>query len=589
MIRHALCLVAAAIACRRDHAPPPPQPPGSAGAAVRDAGRSDAADPALRFTRVTAGDDFTCALTAAGKAYCWGQNEGGQLGAGSTRAASLTPVPVAGEMTFIDVAAGREHACALTGVGQAFCWGHDPSGALGTGAVTARAPEAVRTPLRFVGISAGDQRTCAVTKEGVVYCWGRFSQPSADPSGRGGPEVVPIETAVRFRAVRAGLGHACGIATDSQLYCWGTNTFGELGIPSATSRGWAPPQRVPLGDTVVAVSVSSHGTCAVTAGGAAFCWGANFLGQLGNGSWTERYAANATPRRVAGDQRWRVVSTSGGFTCGLAAGGAAYCWGTNAPSDRLLGSTAAPDWCGTDPPRECSTRPAPVAGNLRFETLSTGASHTCAITTDARLYCWGANDSGQLGTGTTTSSVEPVSVVAPAGESSPASAPLETLQLHPINPPASPGSRAAPRTTDARIMIQLNGAVAEAVITDPAGRRLGFDPATGGGFNEVPEASYDSSGLGTLADDSIIDEPSWKEIYFNSPVDGEYTVTVIGTRAGKYTLAIGGYDVRHRSSWFKSTDVPIARRQRHEYRFQFSAADAGERGLNGRRVRPPNR
>jgi hypothetical protein len=136
-------------------------------------------------------------------------------------------------------------------------------------------------------------------------------------------------------------------------------------------------------------------------------------------------------------------------------------------------------------------------------------------------------------------------------------------------------------------MIQLNGAVAEAVITDPAARRLGFDPATGAVFNEVPDASYDSSGLGTLDGDSIVDEPLWKEIYFNAPVDGEYTVMVIGTRAGTYALHVGGYDVRHRSSWFTPKDVPIAPRERHEYRFRFSAADAGESGLGGRRVQAP--
>jgi alpha-tubulin suppressor-like RCC1 family protein len=366
---------------------------------------------------VTAGDDFTCALTAQGKAYCWGLNEGGQLGAGSVSETVRTPVPVAGEMTFADLSAGREHTCGITGDGRAYCWGR--GGALGTGEETARVPTPVATAVRFAGISAGDQRTCAAAKEGAVYCWGRFSRPSADPGGRGGPAVAPIETSVRFRSVRAGLGHACGIATDSQAYCWGTNTFGELGVPPAAPSRWAPPQLVALGAAVTDLSVSSHGTCAVTAGGTAYCWGSNFFGQLGNGAWTERYAVNATPSRIVGDQRWRLVSTSGGFTCGLTVDGNAYCWGTNASSERLLGSTAAPDRCGTAPPRECSTRPARLAGNFRFQTLSTGGSHTCGITTDARLYCWGANDSGQLGNGTTTPSVEPAPVAVPASGSPP--------------------------------------------------------------------------------------------------------------------------------------------------------------------------
>lgn len=172
----------------------------------------------------------------------------------------------------------------------------------------------------------------------------------------------------------------------------------------------------------------------------------------------------------------------------------------------------------------------------------------------------------------------------------PSPSPVETLRLRPTNPPTIPGAEPAAIPSDAKIMITLHGAVAEALIIDPLGRRLGLDPATGDHVAEVPDASYDSTGLGTLRNDSIVDEdPLWKEMYLNVPADGEYTVWVIGTRTGTYTLNIGGYDVRRRSSWFTPKDVPITPGERHEYRFQFVAADAGSRGLGGRRVQPPNR
>lgn len=545
-------------------------------------------------TVVTAGDKFTCALTDEGKALCWGANAAGQLGTGSTVETTPTPQVVGATVSFTDLSAGREHACALSADGGAHCWGHDPNGALGRAATLARVPTSVVTSARFVRISAGDQRTCAVTKEGAAHCWGRFSRPSTDPAGRGGPEVVSLETTQRFRSLAAGLTHACGITNDARLYCWGSNSIGQLGAGGPTSARWAPPQLVSLGDEVTQVSVSSNGTCAVTRSGAAYCWGSNAFGQLGNGAWTERYAANATPTRVVGDHSWRQVSTGGGFTCGLTADGDAYCWGMNDASRRLLGSGAAPDRCGSpSPARECSTRPIPVAGGIRFRALATGGSHSCGIATDRRVYCWGMNESGQLGNGATRASVEPVPVVAAGGSPPrrPASAgPAGRLVLRPVNPPIVPGGEPRAPTEGGQIVITLHGAVGEAVITDPLGRRLGIEPATGNDFKEVPEASYDSSGLGTLRDDSIVDEdPPWKEIYFNAPVDGEYAVTVIGTRAGTYTLSIGGYDTRRRSSSFTPKNVPISPGERHQYRFRFARADAGERGLDGRRVHPPNR
>jgi len=386
----------------------------------------------VRFTSVTTGSEFTCALTAEGTAYCWGSNEDGQVGDGSRGGARLTPVPVAGRHTFRELSAGREHTCALTAEGQAFCWGYSPgggegvgSGALGVRDEWSRVPVPVATDLRFARISAGDQRTCAVTKEGAAYCWGRFSRPSDDPVGSGGPEVVRVETPVRFRSVEAGLTHACGITDDAQLYCWGSNRVGQLGFRlEVSSPRWVPPQPVSLGDAVTALSASTVGACAVTAAGAAYCWGRNVFGELGNGAWTERYAPNPTPARVLGDQRWKSSSTAGGFACGLTAGGEAFCWGVNQPPTRVLGTTAAPDRCDTltryahGHGVECSTRPVPVVGNLRFRQLATGG-HTCALSTDGVAYCWGPNESGQLGNGTTASSVEPVPVVAPVGDPPP--------------------------------------------------------------------------------------------------------------------------------------------------------------------------
>lgn len=236
MTARGLCLaVVLACAAEQPDTRPAEDPPPHA------AHENGTASPA-RFAVVTAGSGFTCALTAEGVAYCWGLNQQGQLGRGSPRrGSSAHPVAVPGGNTFTDISAGREHVCALTPEGRAYCWGHDPDGALGQGLARSLVPIPVATDLRFASVSAGDQRTCAVTREGVVYCWGRFSRPSDEPAGRGGPALVRVETPARFRSVAAGLIHACGITEDGQLYCWGSNRDGALGIDVGVgSPRWLP-------------------------------------------------------------------------------------------------------------------------------------------------------------------------------------------------------------------------------------------------------------------------------------------------------------------------------------------------------------
>lgn len=541
---------------------------------------------------VAAGHAFTCALRAGGEAYCWGLNEGGQLGSGTAVGQSAVPVPVAGGLRFRDLSAGWEHACAVAQDGRAYCWGFSPEGALGVAQEVARTPVAVATDVRFVRISAGDQRTCALTADGRVFCWGRFSLPSADPAGRGGPDVTAVTALARFRSVGASLSKACAIAEDGRLYCWGKNREGELGLGPDRRAPYVELAPLRLDERMADLSVSANVTCVVTDGGKAYCWGRNAFGQLGNGSASaDPNETTPAPTPVAGGQRWQRISTSGAHTCALTTDGAAYCWGANFPRP-LLGTPTVTERCGVRPARECSTRPLPVHTDVRFRQISVG-SHACGVSTQGAVYCWGDNSSGQLGNGTVRPSITPTAVVEPGSVPERPSRRPPELQLSPINPPALPGRvrpPPAPAGGDALIQITLYGAVAEAVIVDPLGRRLGIDPASGAQYAEPPDASYDSTGLGTLRNDSLVGEDAlWKEIYFNAPADGEYTVWVIGTRAGRYTLSVGGYDVSRRSSWFTPKDVPVTPGERHEYRFRFSAADAGRSGLGGRRIPAPNR
>src|SRR5262245_32075492 len=145
-----------------------------------------AAPPAIvSFEAVFAGGAHTCALTSVpGAAYCWGRGESGQLGVPAPPSTcftgteffscSMVPVPVGGGLTFVTLAGGASHTCALASDGTAYCWGNNEFGQLGDNSTANRnAPVQVAGGLTFASIDAGAAHTCAVTSAGDAYCWGR--------------------------------------------------------------------------------------------------------------------------------------------------------------------------------------------------------------------------------------------------------------------------------------------------------------------------------------------------------------------------------------------------------------------------------
>lgn len=345
----------------------------------------------------------SCGLTSSGAAYCWGNNYYGQVGDGSTTDRS-TPVAVAGGLRFASLTAGGDVTCGVTSSGAAFCWGLNHYGELGDGSTTDRpTPVAVAGRLTFASLTAGGFHTCGATTSGAVYCWGdnEFGQlglNSIPPYSSAMP--VAVATGLRFASLTAGSAHTCGLTSAGAAYCWGLNTDGQLGDGSndaSTANVHSTPVAVVGGLTFTSLTAGSDYTCGVTSSGAAYCWGANYYGQLGDGSMTVRPA----PVAVAGGLTFANLTAGAYHTCGVTSGGAAYCWGSD-------GSGELGDGLGASETE--SHTPVAVAGGLTFVSVTAGYWHACGVTSGGGAYCWGQNQYGALGDGSTTDRSVPLAV-----------------------------------------------------------------------------------------------------------------------------------------------------------------------------------
>jgi alpha-tubulin suppressor-like RCC1 family protein len=204
---------------------------------------------------------------------------------------------------------------------------------------------------------------------------------------------VAVVGGLTFDSLALGGYHACALTRAGTAYCWGDDGSGELGVgPSPQTCGSGSPcatapTQVLGGIAFVAISAGTNHTCGLTAGGTAYCWGYNQQGQLGTGDT----ARASTPVPVSGGLSFKVISAGGFTTCGVTATGAGYCWGWNVYG--MVGDSSTTD----------RFVPTPVAGGHMFQSIERGSSdyHTCGLTTAGAAYCWGLNMYGQLGTTST--------------------------------------------------------------------------------------------------------------------------------------------------------------------------------------------
>jgi alpha-tubulin suppressor-like RCC1 family protein len=323
--------------------------------------------------QIAIGAGFACARSAAGAVKCWGKNTRGQLGLGDTRDRGAAPAEMGDALPSLrfdgaspakKIALGQDHACAIDGPGQLWCWGKGSSGQLGT-----ETGDDVRTPTRAhlkAGFAARDvalgrRHTCVLGRDGAVYCFGAndagqlglgHTAAVGDRPATMGDAMRPVALGDGFRvkALTSGEDHVCAVATDGRIKCWGKNAVGQLGLGDTRDRGAAaadlgaalPVVDVGHGQAVVDLSCGKRHCCARMVQNTMKCWGDNADGQLGLGD----LAARGTDASSTGDNLPFLLTP---------------------PLERVLGIEAVAD-------------------------------RTCART-DSGLRCWGRNGAGELGYG----------------------------------------------------------------------------------------------------------------------------------------------------------------------------------------------
>ena len=341
-------------------------------------------------------DDYTI---FEGAAYGWGSNGEGRLG-DNTITSTSSPVTVVGGITnWKQISAGTSHSLGVTSIGIAYAWGANDSRQLGDNTATSkRSPVTVFGGImNWIQVSAGGSHSLGVTIAGIAYAWGSNSsgQLGDDTTSSRSSPVTVIGGITNWSQVSGGSTHSLGVTTTGIAYAWGAGGSGRLGDNTATNK--SSPVTV-VGGITNWSQLSAGGThsLGVTSTGIAYAWGANSSGQLGNGTLNR-----SSPVTVLGGiTNWSQLSAGTSHSLGVTSTGIAYAWGIGNPGQLGNNSTAN------------RSSPVTVVGGItNWSQLSGGGLHSLGLISTGIAYAWGSNVNGQLGDDTTTNRSSPVTII----------------------------------------------------------------------------------------------------------------------------------------------------------------------------------
>lgn len=299
-----------------------------------------------------------------------------------------------------EMALGSNHTCARLVSGDVTCWGRGSSGQLGDGASDRLTPG----PYLAVGsrsLAAGENHTCSLDVQGALKCWGANNHGQLGVGGMSN-ETAPVSVATGVSSIGLGKSHTCALLNDGKVTCWGAGGVGELGGGSTDSRdrpdaGWTPPS------SLTDIRAGEQFACGLTTGRQVVCWGYNGSSEIGqsSGSYFD------TPQSVSGVSGVTQLALGSAHVC-FVASGQARCWG-----DNLSGQLG---YDSTNHPMLPQSTSVAVPGTVRH--VVAGSAHSCALNTQGDVYCWGANNYGQLGLGDDAFRLAPSSKVPLPGRAS---------------------------------------------------------------------------------------------------------------------------------------------------------------------------
>ncbi len=393
---------------------------------------------------ISANGDHNCAVRKDDRSlWCWGNNQAGQIGNGTTEN-SLTPSLIAEGSTWDKISLGTDHSCGIKDNGSLWCWGDNSRSQLGDGSTLASSsPKQIGSAINWQAISLGNQFSCAISSDGRLWCWGgndQYQQGNAETTDIVAPSVISDDS--DWRSISSGNTHSCAIKNDDSLWCWGNSIYGQV----AQDVDAKIPTQEPSASSWSSLSANGNHSCAVKNDNSLWCWGFNSQGQLGNSSTTSQ--ANPTP--VVADSNWIDLDLGSDHACAIRDNGSLWCWGNNSQSQLGDGSSInsitpkqigeADNWskislgdqfsCGiqTDTASTSQTlwcwgkndlsqlghspadnmTPSQVDTAITWTTVSAGGNHACAIdSSNQSLYCWGDNHYGQLGLNSTSNATLP--------------------------------------------------------------------------------------------------------------------------------------------------------------------------------------
>jgi len=289
--------------------------------------------------QLASGLSHSCAVRRGGTVVCWGFNFFGQLGDGTTQRSS-SPVAVVGVTDAVAAAAGTSFTCALLGGGTVKCWGANYSGQLGDNTKVDRPTAApVQQLTGATGLATAEHHACAIVGNGTVKCWGKNDEGQL---GNGSTVEsllpTPIASLTDIVQVVAASRFSCALERSGQVHCWGANTLGQLGTGSPNAAPNPSPAVTALSDAI-AIWVGYEHACAVRRSGVVACWGAAGNGQVGSGAVPDD-ASIPKPTAVVGVTGALEVSTGGDHSCTTTTSGAVLCWGANTLGQLGNGTTS---------------------------------------------------------------------------------------------------------------------------------------------------------------------------------------------------------------------------------------------------------